>query len=55
VTAVLVSHRLGSARLCDRVLVLEGGRLVEQGRHDELVAAGGPYARLWAVQSQWYR
>gem|GEM_PF-2795108 len=55
VTAVLVSHRLGSARLCDRVLVLREGRLVEQGSHDELVAAGAEYARMWALQAQWYR
>ena len=54
-TAVLVSHRLGSARLCDRVLVLQDGRLVEQGTHDELVAAEGEYARMWALQAQWYR
>ena len=53
-TAILVSHRLGFARLCDRVLVLRGGELVEQGGHDELVAAGGEYARLWATQAQWY-
>ncbi len=54
-TAVLVSHRLGSARLCDRILVLRQGRLVEQGSHDALVAAGGEYARLWALQGQWYQ
>lgn len=53
-TAVLVSHRLGSARLCDRVLVLKGGRLVEQGSHAELVSRGGEYARMWALQAQWY-
>ncbi len=54
-TAVLVSHRLGFARLCDRVLVLRGGELVEQGSHEALLAAGGEYARLWATQAQWYR
>ena len=54
-TALLVSHRLGFARLCDRVLVLDAGRLIEDGSHDELVAAGGAYARLWATQAQWYR
>jgi ATP-binding cassette subfamily B protein len=54
-TAVVVSHRLGSARLCDRILVLRAGRLVEQGTHDELLAAGGEYARLWALQAQWYQ
>gem|GEM_PF-6708920 len=40
-TAVLVSHRLGFARLCDRVLVLDGGELADQGSHDPWVAAGG--------------
>jgi len=54
-TAVLVSHRLGSARLCDRVLVMQEGRLVEQGTHEQLLAAGGEYARMWAAQAQWYR
>lgn len=54
-TAVLVSHRLSFARLCDRVLVLRGGELVEQGSHDALVAAGGEYARMWATQAQWYK
>lgn len=54
-TAILVSHRLGMARLCDRVMVLQGGRLIELGTHYELLAAGGEYARLWALQSQWYQ
>lgn len=54
-TAILVSHRLGMARLCDRVMVLQGGQLIELGTHDELLAAGGEYARLWALQSQWYQ
>lgn len=54
-TAILVSHRLGMARLCDRVMVLKDGRLIELGTHDELLAAGGEYARLWSLQSQWYR
>ena len=54
-TAIMVSHRLGSARLADRILVLGGGRIVEAGSHDELMAAGGAYARMFAMQAEWYR
>ena len=54
-TAVLISHRLGMARLADRVLVLRDGGVVENGQHGALVAAGGEYARLFAAQAQWYR
>ncbi len=53
-TTIVVSHRLGSARLCDRILVLKEGRLLENGTHGELLSQGGEYARLWALQAQWY-
>ena len=54
-TAIIVTHRLGSVRLADRILVMKQGRLVEQGAHAELMAAGGEYARLYKSQEQWYR
>ncbi|HZN76682.1 MAG TPA: ABC transporter ATP-binding protein [Micromonosporaceae bacterium] len=46
-TSVTVAHRLAAAERADEVIVLDGGRLVERGRHDELVAAGGVYAGLY--------
>jgi ATP-binding cassette subfamily B protein len=54
-TAIIVTHRLGSVRLADRIVVMKEGRLVESGSHEELAAAGGEYARLYASQEQWYR
>ena len=54
-TAMLISHRLGSARMADRILVLQQGRIVEQGRHDELLEARGVYAGMWEEQASWYR
>ena len=54
-TALLISHRLGSARMADRILVLRQGRIVEEGRHHELVAARGVYAGMWEEQASWYR
>ena len=46
-TTVLIAHRLQTAMGADRIVVLDGGRVVEQGRHRDLVAAGGRYAELW--------
>ncbi|HEU5240662.1 MAG TPA: ABC transporter ATP-binding protein [Ornithinibacter sp.] len=50
-TAVVVAHRLSTVRHADRIWVLDLGRVVEAGTHDELVASGGVYAGLWAVQT----
>lgn len=49
--ALVVAHRLSQAETADRVLVMEHGRVIEEGSHDELVAAGGRYAELWAAWS----
>ncbi len=49
-TALIIAHRLATVMSCDRVLVMHGGRLVEQGRHEELLAAGGIYRSLYELQ-----
>lgn len=53
-TAVYISHRLSSARFCDRIAVFSGGEIVEYGTHDELCVGGGLYAELWRMQAQYY-
>ena len=50
-----ISHRLASTRFCDRIILLADGRIAECGTHDELLAAGGEYARLFEVQSRYYK
>ncbi len=53
--AVLISHRFSTVRMADRILVLQGGELVESGTHDELVANKGLYAELFRLQAAGYR
>ena len=54
-TSLYISHRLASTRFCDRVILLSGGRVAEQGTHEELVAQGGEYARMFEIQSHYYK
>ncbi len=53
-TTVLVTHRLGSARIADRIVVMENGRVAEIGTHDELIHKKGTYYVLFKSQAQWY-
>ena len=48
-TTIVIAHRLSTVRGADRILVFQGGRVVEEGRHAELAAKGGVYARLNAI------
>jgi len=54
-TAVLISHRFSTVRMADRILVLDRGRLLEMGTHEELLAQGGRYAELFHLQAEGYR
>ena len=51
-TTLVIAHRLSTVMDADQILVLEHGRIVERGTHGELLAAGGEYARMWALQQQ---
>src|SRR5215470_10109207 len=53
--AVLISHRFSTVRMADRILVLRGGELVDQGTHEELIERGGLYAELFSLQAAGYR
>lgn len=46
-TVIMIAHRLSTIRSADNIIVMENGHLVEQGRHDQLVAAGGRYTQMW--------
>ena len=55
VTTLFISHRLGSTRLADRIFVIDGGRIAEEGTQAELLAAGGLFADMFEAQRSWYQ
>ena len=54
-TSFFISHRLTSTRFCDRIIFVDGGKIAEEGTHDELLKNGGGYAYMFEVQSKYYR
>jgi ATP-binding cassette subfamily B protein len=53
--ALLISHRFSTVRMADRIVVLSGGRLIEEGNHQQLMASGGLYAEMFEMQAASYR
>jgi len=51
-SVLVIAHRLSTVKDCDRIVVVEKGRIVESGSHDQLVRTGGYYAKLWQYQSK---
>ena len=54
-TSIYISHRMSSCRFCDRIIVLSGGGIAEEGTHEDLLQAGGLYAELFNTQAQYYQ
>jgi ATP-binding cassette subfamily B protein len=52
---IFISHRLGSTKLADEIIVIAEGKVAETGTFDELMAKGGIYAEMFSAQSEWYR
>ena len=53
-TGIMISHRISSSRMSNKIIVLDGGKITEQGTHDELVAKDGLYAKLYNLQREKY-
>ena len=53
-TSILVTHRLGSTKIADRILLMEDGQICELGTHEQLMKQDGKYARMYREQASWY-
>jgi ATP-binding cassette subfamily B protein len=54
-TMLMISHRLQSTAVCDTILFMKSGEIAEQGRHEALMEQNGAYARMFALQANWYQ
>lgn len=54
-TAIFISHRLSSTRFCDKIVMFEDGRIIEEGTHEQLIKANGKYRNMFQVQAQYYK
>ena len=54
-TAIFISHRLSSTRFCDKIVMFEDGRIIEEGTHEQLLNANGKYRNMFQVQAQYYK
>ncbi len=54
-TSIFISHRLSSTKFCDRILLLEHGKIIEEGTHEELIRLKGEYKNIFEIQAQYYR
>lgn len=54
-TAIFISHRLSSTRFCDKIVMFEDGKIIEEGTHDELMKTGGKYSDMFQIQAQYYK
>lgn len=54
-TSIIVTHRLASAQIADRILVIKDGHIVQDGSHKELIAVEGEYKTMFELQRQWYQ
>jgi ATP-binding cassette subfamily B protein len=54
-TTIFISHRLGSTKLADEILVIDDGKIIERGSHDELMVKAGQYATMFEAQRSWYQ
>ena len=54
-TSIIISHRMGSVKKSDRIIVLDGGQIVESGTHDQLIREKALYYEFYTAQSAWYK